>query len=116
MNKVTLIVFWSTQCKDCRNEIENLEKIYKKYNKLGFSIIRINTDAQNELLKNLIGKNQPKWIDVGLKNQKNIILDGIYNIKNTPFSFLIDSTGKIIAKNLVDDELTEKINEIMKAK
>lgn len=116
LDKVTLVDFWSTNCVECRENREDLEKIYKKYNKVGFNIIRINTDTKNELLKNIVGKKQSKWIDVGLLKSENTIIDSIYNIKKTPSSFLIDSTGKIIAKDLIDEELTDKINEVLKTK
>ena len=116
LDKVTLVDFWSTNCVECRENREDLEKIYKKYNKVGFNIIKINTDTKNELLKNIIGKKQSKWIDVGLLKSENTIIDSIYNIKKTPSSFLIDSTGKIIAKDLVDEELNDKINEVLKTK
>lgn len=116
LEKLTLIEFWSANCIECREKIEHLDKIYNKYNKEGFNIIRINTDANTELLTKLIGKNQSKHINVGLKNSHNSVLDSIYNIKSVPSSFLIDSSGKIIARNLVDEELYIKIKEIMKSK
>lgn len=114
LGKVTLIDFWSTNCKPCRAENKNLIEIFKKYKKKNFKIIRINTDANNDLLKKLVEKEQTEWINISKVHQKNFDIDSIYKVKVTPVSFLVDEKGKIIAKDLVDEELSNKINELLK--
>lgn len=116
LDNVTLIDFWSTNCQTCRLENKNLEKIYNKFNKKGFKIIRINVDTNNDLISKLVKDHPKNWINVSKINPNNSNLNLIFESPKTPSSFLIDSTGKIIAKDLVDEELTDKINEVLKTK
>src|SRR5579864_6969053 len=53
--QVVMINFWASWCGPCRQEMPLLESIYKKYNRLGFTLIGVNVEpdsnAANEWLK-----------------------------------------------------------------
>jgi len=42
--QVVMINFWATWCGPCREEMPLLESIYKKYNKVGFTLLGVNVE------------------------------------------------------------------------
>ena len=50
--QVVLINFWASWCGPCRQEMPELNKLYSKYKKLGFTILGVNVEENNtEALK-----------------------------------------------------------------
>src|SRR5215813_12734930 len=45
--QVVMINFWATWCGPCRQEMPLLESIYKKYNKMGFTMIGVNVEPDS---------------------------------------------------------------------
>ena len=116
LGKVTLIDFSSAKCKSCLEERENLIYLYKKYRKKGFEIIQIHLDTKNDLINRIAKSEQKDWVNVSKINPKNEILDSVFIKPQTPSSYLIDSNGIIIEKNLIGKDLEEKIIELIKQK
>ncbi len=53
-SKMTFVTFWATWCPPCREELPELEKLYREYKSKGFQVIGINTDqegAEDEIRK-----------------------------------------------------------------
>ena len=53
--QVVMINFWASWCGPCRQEMPLLESIYRKYSKMGFTLLGVNVEpdsqAANEWLK-----------------------------------------------------------------
>src|SRR6516225_1335024 len=53
--QVVMINFWASWCGPCRQEMPLLESIYRKYNKMGFTLLGVNVEpdskAANDWLK-----------------------------------------------------------------
>ena len=50
--QVVLINYWASWCGPCRQEMPELNKLYSKYKKLGFTILGVNVEENNtEALK-----------------------------------------------------------------
>src|SRR5580700_7306695 len=45
--QVVMLNFWASWCVPCRQEMPLLESIYKKYNKLGFTMIGVNVEPDS---------------------------------------------------------------------
>jgi len=117
--KVTLIDFWAAWCGPCRRENPNIVEAYKNYHNKGFEIIGVSLDGssrQKDPKKDwldAIEKDDLTWHQVSNLNYFNGPIAKKYNINSIPASFILDSKGKIIAKNLRGPALKEKLSELL---
>lgn len=117
--KVTIIDFWAAWCGPCRRENPNVVKIYEKYHEKGLEIIGVSLDgnprqkdAKGEWLA-AIEKDNLTWHQVSSLNYFNDPVAKLYNIQSIPATFILDSEGKIVAKNLRGAQLEAKIAELL---
>jgi peroxiredoxin len=109
--KYILIDFWASWCGPCRAEYPFLKKAYQQFKEKGFEIVGVSLDNDKTAWLNAIKDNGFDWPEVcDLKGRKNEIALA-YGVTGIPASFLVDPTGKIIAKNLHGDDLIQKLNE-----
>lgn len=116
LGKYTIIDFWASWCKPCRDENPNVVKAYKKYHDKGLNIISVSLDKEGEKDKwiKAIENDEMDWYHVSnLKFwQEPMIKD--YNIQAIPATFLLDENGVIIDKNLRGEALQVKLATLFK--
>jgi peroxiredoxin len=90
--QVVMINFWASWCGPCREEMPLLESIYKKYNKLGFTMIGVNVEpdskAADEWLK-ATPVSFPILYDTDSKVSK------LYEVAGMPSTVIIDRNGNL---------------------
>lgn len=112
-SKVTLVDFWASWCHVCREETPNIIRIYNAFHEKGFNVISVSMDQKFEPWNNAIFSDKMSWINVSdLKGFASPIAKA-YALNDLPSSYLLDSEGKIIAKNLRDTILEKKVKEIL---
>ncbi|MDR1763819.1 MAG: AhpC/TSA family protein [Dysgonamonadaceae bacterium] len=116
--KYVLIDFWASWCGPCRGENPNVVKAYKQFKDKGFDILGVSLDNGErgglEKWKQAIVDDGLVWTQVSdLKYWNNDVVK-LYGIRSIPANFLLDPDGKIIAKNLRGEDLTNKLQEILK--
>lgn len=110
-----LLDFWAAWCSPCRQENPNLVNAYNKYRNKGFTIFQVSLDKTKEdWLKGIKDDNLDQWIHVSDLKYWNSSVVPLYKIESIPANFLLDSEGKIIAKNLRGDALQKKLEELYK--
>ncbi len=111
--KIVLIDFWAAWCKPCRDENPNLVANYKKYHDMGFEIFQVSLDqTRDQWLKGIEDDKLGEWIHVSdLKYWNSVVVPAFY-IEGIPTNFLLDKEGKIIARNLRGEALSNKLIEI----
>lgn len=108
--KVVLIDFWASWCRPCRQEMPNLKRAHSIYSSKGFEIYSVSIDNdKNAWLQALSQENMP-WIAV-YDEQK--VYSTLYNVSSIPHTLLIDTNGKIIAKNVRGAALEEYLQKII---
>jgi thiol-disulfide isomerase/thioredoxin len=103
--KLTLVEFWASWCGPCRERHPGLMKLKEDYGARGFQILGISLDEQSGQWMKAIktdGLTWPQLID--LKGTGGDF-GRTYDLDRIPFNFLLDSKGKIIAKELSVDDL-----------
>jgi thiol-disulfide isomerase/thioredoxin len=100
----TLLDFWYSHCGPCIAQFPKLKKIYSTCRSKGFEIVGISVDMKKDVndYANAIKKFDLTWQhywDISGVESKRLGI-GVY-----PSNFLLDKTGKIIAKNISPEEL-----------
>lgn len=116
--KYVLIDFWASWCAPCRRENPNLVKAYDKYRSKGFEILGVSLDKAADKAKwiKAIADDQLTWTQVGdMKGWENEAAVN-YEVKAIPMNFLIDPSGKIIAKELRGEALDAKLKQLFEGK
>jgi peroxiredoxin len=108
-----LLDFWASWCNPCRLENPNVLKVYKEFHKKGFDVLGISLDQKKEDWLKAIADDKLIWSHVSdLKYWDNEAAK-LYAVNSIPSNFLLDTTGTIIARNLMGDDLYKKVREVL---
>ena len=90
--QIVLVNFWASWCGPCRQEMPLLESIYRKYGKMGFTMIGVNVEpdsnAANEWLK-------ATPVSFPILYDRDSKVSKLYDVAGMPSTVIIDRTGKL---------------------
>jgi peroxiredoxin len=114
--KYVLVDFWASWCQPCRADNPNLVRCFNKYKDRNFTVLGVSLDRPNDREKWLkaIHDDGLVWTNVSdLAFWKNAAAK-LYGVHAIPQNYLVDPSGKIIARNLHGEELDKKLNELLR--
>ena len=114
LGKVTIIDFWASWCKPCRQENPNMVALYNQYHAKGLNIIGVSLDEDAAKWKDAIAKDKLTWAHVSNLKDFNDPIAVMYDIKMIPSTFVLDASGNVVAKDLRGDALKAKVAELLK--
>lgn len=106
-----LLDFWQSTCAPCRAEFPHIKSVYAKYHKKGFEVIAISLDQDRYDWLDAIEEDEIPWINVGDFHDWGNPVATLYGVISLPSNILIDSNGKIVAKNLKGKALERFLSE-----
>ena len=90
--KVVMLNFWASWCGPCRQEMPLLEDIYKKYNKLGFTLIGVNVEPDSKAADDWL-KQTPVTFPVLYDKASKV--SQAFNVAGMPTTVIIDRKGNV---------------------
>lgn len=116
LGQYILLDFWASWCQPCRKENPTLVKAYKQFKNRKFTIVSISLDSQKDQWQKGIEVDKLTWpshISDLMKWRSPLV--ALYEVKGIPASFLIDPSGKIIARDLRGNALIQTLDNILPA-
>lgn len=108
-----LIDLWAAWCAPCRVENPNLVALYNTYHDKNFNILGVSLDESREDWLAAIQKDGLTWTQVSdLKYWESAAMKH-FGISSIPTNYLLDPSGKIIARDLHGQALRNKLEELL---
>lgn len=111
--KVVLLDFWASWCIPCRRANPEVVKLYESLKGKNFEIIGISLDTQADKWKAAIVDDKLTWQHVSDLGGWDSEFATLYNVEEIPQTFLLNTEGVIVAKNLRGEALKTKIDELL---
>ncbi len=111
--KVVLLDFWASWCRPCRGENPHVVAMYQKYHDKGFEVFSVSLDRDKESWKRAIAADGLVWPNhVSDLKYWSSEAARTYGVSSIPSTFLLDQNGRIIAKNLRGEALTNALKQL----
>jgi thiol-disulfide isomerase/thioredoxin len=92
--QVVMLNFWASWCGPCRQEMPLLENIYKKYNKMGFTLIGVNVEPESKDAEGFLKQLQMP-VSFPVIYDKDSTVSKAYDVQGMPSTVIIDRKGNI---------------------
>jgi alkyl hydroperoxide reductase subunit AhpC len=87
--------------------------LYKEFHSQGLNIIGVSLDKDAAKWKEAIAKDKLTWTQVSHLKYWEEPIAIQYEVQSIPAPFVLDASGKVVAKGLLGEELRAKIRELL---
>src|SRR5471032_89320 len=90
--QVVMLNFWASWCGPCRQEMPLLDSIYKKYSKLGFTMIGVNVEPDSKAANDWL-KQTPVTFPILYDTDSKV--SKLYGVAGMPSTVIVDRKGNV---------------------
>jgi peroxiredoxin len=112
--KYVLVDFWASWCGPCRAENPNVVRAFNRYKGKNFTVLGVSLDNSREKWLDAVRQDGLDWTQVSDLGGWGSSAAALYHVSSIPSNFLIDPSGRIVAKNLRGEELEQTLASILK--
>jgi len=113
-NRITVIDFWASWCKPCREEMPQMVKLYADYKDRGLGIVGISLDNDQNVWKQAVEEMGMTWTQMSdLKGWDNIAAKS-NGITSIPHTIVVDPKGNVLKEGLRVPQLREFLESELK--
>jgi len=115
--KYVLLDFWATWCGPCRGETPNLKAVYEQFGKReDFVMVGLSLDQEKEKPIAYAKEKGTQWIDGFLGDWGKDEVTKKYGVRGIPSIWLIGPDGKVVAKELRGEGISEAVKKALEEK
>ncbi|MYD44918.1 MAG: TlpA family protein disulfide reductase [Gammaproteobacteria bacterium] len=107
-NDIVLIDFWASWCGPCIASFPKFKELRDTYGSEGFEIVAVSIDREREDWEDSSAENEIPWLNLGELESWHGEVAIEYGVHFVPKSYLVDSNGCILQKDLPTQSL-EKV-------
>ena len=115
-DKAVLVVFWTTWCKPCFEDLPKLRALYQQYRAQGFEVIGVNLDNTPNGVKAYMQQNGMTWPQIheagGLESPPSLA----FGVISLPTMFLVDKKGNVHSRPASIDDVKSALPEALDLK
>ncbi|MDE1190687.1 MAG: TlpA disulfide reductase family protein [Arachidicoccus sp.] len=109
--KYTLILFWASWCIPCRAEIPRLSEVYSQFKNKNFDVLAVSMDTNKQNWLRAVRQDKTGWHNLFDGNAWNDDVARNYAVHIIPKNLLLDTSGKIIARNISPEGLRKILSK-----
>lgn len=113
-NKITLVMFWRSNCSHCKEFEPILKDVYARYRSRGVEVYAVGTDKEETPWKELVTQQQAPWPSVYLSYDARTDFNKTYPVPSTPTLIAVDSTGKILRRVVLRSQIEVALDEMLR--
>lgn len=112
--KVLLVIFWSSWCKPCTEDLPQIQELYSKYHSKGFDVLGVNLDATPDLAEAYIKQHKIPWAHIHEQGGLESAPARDFGVISLPTMFLVDDSGKVINRSATVSDLKKALPNLLK--
>lgn len=114
--KVLLVLFWSTTCRPCDEDLPTLLALHKQYAAQGFEILGVNLDPNADNIEAYLTKHQVPWPQIHEPGGQESKPSRQFGIISVPTMILVGRDGNVVSRGVSAEDLKEALPTLLTGK